>query len=221
MGGYGSGRPAWRYKTEDFRSIDVNRLRKAGLLRAGYSGGWQWTVDGEKVASISMRAEAGRLVLIYRLRSGGEEWENVEEPIPLAETLCSYGGVRPWFRCPGVRNGKWCGRRVGKLYLGQRYFVCRHCLGLAYSSQSEEPMHRHNRRANKIRMALGGEPGTASLPPRKPKGMHWRTYWRKMDAIDAADAASDLAFIRWANLRLPGVSLKELLGRSGRPRCKT
>jgi hypothetical protein len=158
-----------------------------------------------------MRAEAGRLVLIYRIRPGGGEWEDVEEPICLDETACTYGGARPWFRCPGVRNGKWCGRRVGKLYLGQRYFVCRHCLRLAYSSQSEEPMNRHNRRANKIRMALGGEPGTASLPPRKPKGMHWRTYWRKMDAIDAADAAGDMAFCQWVYRRLPGISPEELL----------
>lgn len=212
MGGYGSGRPGWRPKVEDFRNIDVNRLRKAGLLKAGYSGGWKWTVDGVKVASISMRAETGRLVLIYRIRRDYEEWEDVEEPISLVETDCTYGGARPWFRCPGVRNGQWCARRVGKLYLGQRYFVCRHCLRLAYSSQSEEPMNRHNRRANKIRMALGGEPGTASLPPRKPKGMHWRTYWRKMDAIDTADAASDLAFVAWARVRLPGVRIDELLG---------
>lgn len=98
-----------------------------------------------------------------------------------------------------------------QLFLGQKYFVCRHCLGLAYSSQSEEPMHRQNRRANKIRMALGGEPGTASLPPAKPKGMHWRTYWRKMDAIDTADAAGNMAFIGWAHERFPGMDLDMLL----------
>lgn len=211
MGGYGSGRLGWRPKAEQFRSLDVNRLRKAGVLKAGYYGGWQWTVDGEKVASISMRAETGRLILIYRIRSGGGDWEDVQEPITLAHTSCHYGGNRPWFQCPGVRNGKWCGQRVGKLYGAIPYFVCRHCLRLAYSSQSEEPMHRHNRRANKIRMALGGEPGTGSLPPPKPKGMHWRTYWRKMDAIDTADAAGDVAFAQWVYRRFPGISPEELL----------
>jgi hypothetical protein len=211
MGGYGSGRPGWRPKEEGFRNIDVNRLRKAGLLKAGYSGGWQWTVDGEKVASISMRAETGRLVLIYRMRRDGGDWEDIEEPIPLVETDCTYGGTRQWFRCPGVRDGQWCARRVGKLYLGQRYFVCRHCLRLVYTSQSEQTMDRHNRRANKIRMALGAEPGTASLPPRKPKGMHWRTYLEKMDALDAADAAGNSAFIRWVCRRFPDISVDELL----------
>lgn len=212
MGGYGSGRPGWRPKIEQFRSLNVNRLRKAGSLKAGYSGEWQWTTDGEKVASINVRAAAGRLVLVYRITSNGCDWEDVEELIPVAETDCHFGGVRPWFLCPAVRNGRYCGRRVGKLFLGQKYFVCRHCLGLNYASQSEEPMHRHNRRANKIRMALGGEPGTAAMPPAKPKGMHWRTYWRKIDAIEAADAAGNLAFARWAYRRLPGISLDELLG---------
>lgn len=212
MGGYGSGRPGWRPKAEHCRRIDVNSMHKAGVLKAGRSSGWQWTEDGQKVASISMRAETGRLILIYRVRPVGGEWENVEEPISIAETDCPYGGARPWFQCPAVRNGQWCGRRVGKLYLGQRYFVCRHCLRLAYASQSEEPMHRHNRRANKIRMALGGEPGTAALPPRKPKGMHWRTFWRKMDAIETADAAGDIAFTRWVHRRFPGAKLDDLLG---------
>jgi hypothetical protein len=212
MGGYGSGRPGWRPKAEQFRSLDVNRLRKAGVLKSGYFGGWQWTVDGEKVASISMRAEAERLVLIYRIRPDSEDWEDIKEPITLTETDCAFGGARPWFLCPGVRNGQWCGRRVGKLYIGRRYFVCRHCHRLAYSSQSEEPMDRHNRRANKIRMALGGEPGTASLPPRKPKGMHWRSYWQKMDAIDAADAAGEIAFAQWVYRRFPGMKLDDLLG---------
>lgn len=211
MGGYGSGRPGWHPKADQFRSIDVNRLRKAGSLKAGKSGGWQWTVDGEKVASISMRAEPARLILIYRIRPGGGDWESVEEPITLTESSCHYGGTRPWFLCPGVRNGRWCGKRVGKLYLGQRYFVCRHCLRLAYSSQSEEPMDRHNRRANKIRMALGGEPGTAAPPPRKPKGMHWRTYWRKMDAIEEADTAGELEFAYWVYRRFPGISPDKLL----------
>lgn len=167
-------------------------------------------MDGEKVASISMRAETGRLVLIYRLRPGGEDWEDIEESIALTESDCNYGGAHPWFRCPGVRNGQLCVRRVGKLYLGQRYFVCRHCLQLAYACQSENPMDRHNRRASKMRMALGGEPDTASLPPRKPKGMHWRTYWQKIDAIDAAHEAGDLAFAQWLYQRFPGISPEKL-----------
>ena len=60
MGGFGSGRPSGsgRDKVEACRSIDVNRLHREGCLRAGWMGGWQWTRDGEKVASINLRAEA-------------------------------------------------------------------------------------------------------------------------------------------------------------------
>jgi hypothetical protein len=55
MGGFGSGRPSGsgRDKVEACRSIDINRLHKTGCLGAGWSGGWQWTRDGERVAWIT------------------------------------------------------------------------------------------------------------------------------------------------------------------------
>ena len=59
MGGPGSGN-RWRYgaksTTDDYRTLDVRRWAREGLLRPGYWGGWQWTRDGETVASIQMRA---------------------------------------------------------------------------------------------------------------------------------------------------------------------
>jgi hypothetical protein len=60
MGGFGSGRPsgARRSTVDACRSIDVNRLHKAGCLRAGWFGGWEWSGDGKKVASINLRASA-------------------------------------------------------------------------------------------------------------------------------------------------------------------
>ena len=48
-----------------------------------------------------------------------------------------------------------CGRRVAKLHLSGRYFLCRHCHRLGYASQSEAPWARALRRANKIRQQLG------------------------------------------------------------------
>ena len=92
MGGFGSGRPSGsgRGTVEACRSIDVNRLHKTGCLRAGWAGGWQWTRDGEKVASINLRAETGpearreRLVLLH-LQADGERVAH-GEPGALAGT---------------------------------------------------------------------------------------------------------------------------------------
>jgi hypothetical protein len=53
-----------------YRSIDVNRLHKAGCLRADWFGGWEWSREGEKVASINLRAETDQLHLSYRVSIG-------------------------------------------------------------------------------------------------------------------------------------------------------
>ena len=155
---------------ESCRSIDVNRLHKAGCLRAGWWGGWQWTRDGEKVASINLRAEADRLHLSYRVRIGGGEWEDVEETVRIVRVPCRFGGARPYFICPGVVNGIACGRRVAKLHGPGRYFLCRHCYRLAHASQSESGWDRALRRANKIRQRLGGDPGMAAPFPEEAEG---------------------------------------------------
>src|SRR5829696_5569154 len=70
-----------------------------------------------------------RVILTYRHRSGPSgEWEDVQEPMPLAWTACNFGGERPWFVCPGAG----CGRRAAVLYGPGKYFLCRHCYDLRY-----------------------------------------------------------------------------------------
>ena len=198
MGGYGSGRTGWKGKVEGCRSLDVNRLNKAGCLQPGYRGGWGWTADGERVGSIGLVATADLLLLKYQARLDGGDWMTVEEFVQLARAPCRFGGWRSYFVCPGVKNGRPCNRRVTKLYLGGRYFLCRHCYDLAYASQSEAPHFRSHRRADKRKIALGGSPGS-SVPP-KPKGMHRRTYERYLAEIEAAEEG-DLAFVMGLRLR--------------------
>ena len=197
MGGFGSGRPSGsgRDKVEYSRSIDVNRLHKTGCLRAGWSGGWQWTQEGEKVASINLRAEPDRLHLSYRVRIAGGEWESIDEPVRIVRVACPFGGTRPYFICPGVVNGVACGRRVAKLHGPGRYFLCRHCYRLSHASQSENGWDRTLRRANKIKQRLGGEPGMSSPFPPRPKGMWWRTYERLRDEVFEAERLADEAFL--------------------------
>ena len=83
MGGFGSGRSAGlgRDTVESCRSIDVNGLHREGCLSPGWWGGWHWTRDREKVASINLRAEEDRLLLSYRVRIAGGDWEDVEETV--------------------------------------------------------------------------------------------------------------------------------------------
>ena len=175
MGGFGSGGHGGKATTNNYRSLDVRKLQRERTLRPGYSCKWQWTRNGKEVASIQMRIEVNCLILDYRTRNNGGDWQPMEYPIYLEWTGCNYGGQRAWFLCPA--NG--CGRRVAKLFLGGcGIFACRHCYRLAYASQRETVDDRATRRADTIRERLGWEPGILNGHGSKPKGMHWKTYWR-------------------------------------------
>jgi hypothetical protein len=196
MGGYGSGRPSYRGKAVEHRSSEINRLHREGCLRAGWSGHWVWSRDGEAIGKIGIRAESHLFNLDYRVRQYGDDWETVKQSIRLIHADCHYGGQRPYFICPGVVTGRHCARRVGKLFLGHKYFLCRHCCNLAYASQSESRHDRMLRRANKLRAALGGEAGTANWIAPKPKGMWDRTYQRKRLEIEWCENQADRLFLK-------------------------
>ncbi len=176
MGGSGSGN-RWHYgaksTTDDYRTLDVRYLARNGMLRPGYGGGLQWTRIGETVGSIRMRAEPGQVILMYRHRSGGDEWKDEEYPVRIAWTPCNLGGSRPWFMCPA----RGCSRRVAILY-GGGIFACRHCYQLAYASTREDAGDRATRRADRLRDRLGWEPGILNGDGGKPKWMRWRTFER-------------------------------------------
>ena len=71
-----------------------------------------------------------------------------------------------------------CGRRVAVLYAAGDLFACRHCGGLGYASQQESPQSQFIRRSRNIRMRLGGSPDLLQPFPKRPRGMHQRTYMR-------------------------------------------
>jgi hypothetical protein len=86
-------------------------------------------------------------------------------------TRCAVLGRRPWLVCPA------CGRRCAKLYELDR-LACRLCSGLHHRSQSMQPHERARRRAQQLRMRLGGLPMNFARIPPKPRGMHGSTYMR-------------------------------------------
>ena len=105
------------------------------------------------------------------------------ETISIVHLRCRFGGSRAYFICPGPGDGTECGRRITKLHLSRRYFLCRHCNRLAYASQYERPWQRALRRASKLRQRLGIGVGIAEPFPDKPKGMWARTYGCLLDEI--------------------------------------
>ena len=177
--------------------------------------GWHWTLNGEEVASIQMRTEVDRVILNYRSRSNGGEWQPMEYPVYLEWTPCHLGGRRAWFLCPA----RGCGRRVAILF-GGSIFACRHCHKLAYACQRETDDDRAMRRADTIRRRLGWGAGIANPEGGKPKGMHWRTFeWLKAehDAFANASCMGMAERLGLMNRRLVGLGLEPLddLGRDG------
>ena len=197
MGGIGSGRREYGRKgtVDECLRIDTNWMQRQGHLRAGASGTLTWSRGERVTGKIQWRAESDRLMLNFRHRWRDGEWEDTEQPLPLEWTLCRFGGKRPWFRCPGIVNGHRCGRRVLKVYAGGRYFLCRHCYSLAHRCQSESELDRLLRRTDKAFEALGERWHLDEPPPPKPKGMHWRTYRRRAEAIENRQQQMEQAFV--------------------------
>jgi len=129
---------------EECKCISISKLKEWGCLKNGWRSSsitWTSSWDGaESDIKYVLDLTEGYIKLTYRIRNGGEEeWTHIDQKYPIVSTPCNYGGVRRWFICSVYHNGIYCGRRVGKLYLGAggKYFACRHCYNLSYNSRNE------------------------------------------------------------------------------------
>jgi hypothetical protein len=128
---------------------------------------WRRVSTGEQTSSIGyhVNTSAGEpptIRLDYTTKRPGEDQgERMDYPVGLTTTPLPWGGVRWWFLCPLVRNGLPCGRRMGKLYLppGGRYFGCRHCYDLTYTSCQE------SHKFDGLYRMLAANIGVPGLPP--------------------------------------------------------
>ena len=133
---------------EQSNSLSVFFLKKLGYFPKG--GGiksgtvtWTWGMSGNK-SSIGIFVSVGtgkdpnyiRLNYTQTNRWTGEKSE-MDYKVELTTTPCNYGGVRYWFVCHLIKNGCYCGRRVGVLYIVDKWFGCRHCADVAYQAQFE------------------------------------------------------------------------------------
>lgn len=174
---YGAGRPGYKLKTSQTRSIDVRRWKRDGLLAGGYFG-WQWTDSdtGKVESSIGVDVSYGVITLIYA--ANGQLYRNA---VSVMTTPCTFGGERVWFSCPR------CRQRCAKLFLRWGHFRCRSCNRIAYPSQSEDVIGRLWRAQSKIEARLG--------PRRtKPKHMRLKTFERLVDRYWQIEEQRDDAF---------------------------
>lgn len=138
------GRYYWSKKEEadDLYQVSVAFLNKYGYFDVFWkSGTVTWSRNGEKTGNISIQAALGdneqyvRFSYTQTDNSSGEKTD-LDYKIPLTTTPCYFGGKRYWFTCPWYVSHIYCGRRVGVLYLSGKYFACRHCNDLSYSSRN-------------------------------------------------------------------------------------
>ena len=172
MGSSSSGNHGGKRITSDMRALDVRKVQREGGLEPGETFGCTWRRGGEVIAFVDLKMETDRVMLDYQRKVDGE-WQARRYAVKIAWTACHYGEQRAWWLCPG----EGCGRRVALLYGGLR-FECRHCHDLAYKSQRQTSDDRAYKRADQLRARLGWGPGIIHAPGGKPKGMHWRTFWR-------------------------------------------
>ncbi len=159
MGGFGSGRQNGRkLNTQEMRQIDVRQLQRARMLERSR---WPQTIPH---TGATLLTERESVILGFYI-----DGKKVECPVKLERIRCNYGGERVWFTCPA------CFKRVAILYGGQM-FACRHCHKLAYVTQQLSRSDRLLRKAQKIRLRLGGSANMLKEFPEKPKGMHRRTH---------------------------------------------
>jgi hypothetical protein len=179
---------------ESCPSIDVRLWHREGRLDPGQRFSWSWTRGGEPAGTIAVQVEGAAVVLSYRsYSSASNEWKSIQQRVPISLTACHLGGVRPWFVCSVYCNGRYCRRRVAILYGAGELFACRRCQGLSYASQQQTALHRGLERARKIRMRLGGSADLVEPFPKRPKGMHRRTFLRLRARAEAAAPCTNLA----------------------------
>ncbi len=120
MGGSGSGpRESGKDLVETCRSIDVRQWQRRRLLDPESHFPWCWQEAGVTVAAINVQVKTELVVLTYKARCPGREWQDIDDCIGLSFSSCRYGGKRPWFVCPMAE----CGRAVAVLYLSGLRFL--------------------------------------------------------------------------------------------------
>lgn len=150
-----------RIMVEQCRIMDIFQMHRDGVFSHGLGGHWilKWGQDpnGNSIGYWVREDYSGLpyLELSYTMTSRhSQESTDLNYRIDIITTPCYFGGIRYWFVCPLIHDGRPCLRRVGKLYLPPygKYFGCRHCYNLTYRCQKEHDKSYDSFRKNPILM---------------------------------------------------------------------
>jgi hypothetical protein len=202
MGGSGRDDYATTPTVGASRTLDVNELTDA-VEHPGAEGTIRWGAEDDPrsrigVALLPEDGDADRATAVrlwYTVDPDGDDTDR-EYTVPLEYTECNFGGVRPWFRCPGAVDGVKCGERVGKLHCpprGPQLYLCRECHNLGYASSRasgndmDTALLRYKRAFAKAD-AEGRRPHPNNAPhlPDRPKGMHHDTFADLLEEVQDA-----------------------------------
>lgn len=180
-----------RCRLEDGLKLDLNRLIRQNLVRPGAAWGstisWSYRYSGEPFAVGRVSADMSDVSgAWFRIQLGA-----LDQRVSLEAAPRHFGGWQWYFLCPQT----WLPVSVLWKPPGGRNFASRLAWGrqVAYGSQFETPHDRALSAAQDIRYRLGGMDFVSvidGIPPPKPKGMHWRTYQRKIKRCEAYEIAS-------------------------------
>ena len=170
------------------------RLCKLGVVKDKHHayGSWQWTCDHEVISSIGYEIytlDWHTWLRVHYTNTTSDEKQDYK--ITLTATSPNYGGKRWWFICPA----RGCGRRVGVLYMA-KILACRHCYNLAYPSQNQQRHDYYTSKAFRLAEKLGHIGNVMDgFWGEKPKGMHHKTYERKVAELEHASKVGISCFV--------------------------
>jgi len=138
----------------------------------GYGSGRRVFLDKKQIAEASPQVKISRL----NLATGQQQVIVREKKVDLTWTNCNYGDQRPWFCCP-----------------------------LTYRSSQLSKVHRPLLQNDRLCRRLKGQGQVImgqTIPPMKPKGMHYQSYERLCGKIEWNNCKRQLIVLREAQAML-------------------
>ena len=141
--------------------------------------------------AVRLCPEPTRIVVPYRHRVNGGEWESEEYAVQIAYTDCHFGGRRPGFLCPA----RVCERRVAVLYSSGSLLVVSATNLLMRVSANRITIVPSAERKSFTSVSVGVQAVWVMACPHDPKGCiarligQWQEFARAEYVMDLATMA--------------------------------